>query len=109
MGSRRLKSVTILPINDEMRISYDRYSWMIQKKMTSKKKEVSWESFQWYPRLSQAISAVLDIKLSEHDALTLETLRQEYDMIQRVLMAYIDASCVEDIAMREVARVGSDG
>jgi len=81
----------ILPINDEYRISSDRYQWMIQKSYQRKrngKQVVTWESESFFPTFEGALRELGERMVRESEAVG---FAQALEDIERVVTTLCQA------------------
>lgn len=70
----------IIPIDDDYRLKSDRNQWMIQrKKLVSE--EIRWESFKFFHDPSNAVTALVQMRIRESDADTLTDALAEVDRV----------------------------
>ena len=65
------KPKTIIPINEEYRITADEYQWIIQKKRSRKGKEGDWESHYYFGNLEAAVKDLGGLMVRRSGAQTL--------------------------------------
>ena len=51
----RSEKSNVIPINDQYRITSDRYQWMIQEKRNRSGKDEEWQSTSYFPTLERAV------------------------------------------------------
>ena len=99
------EKVTKIEINENLRITLDRYCWAIQRpKKNSKTGEVTWISQAWFPSLTQTVEACVELSLSEEDLIGLDEINQAWISYLGIIEAAIDMSDVENLAIREFDR-----
>lgn len=79
-----------LPINDELRIATDTYSWTIQecRKRTRKGEEFEeWSTFKWFSTFEQAIKAVGDHLIRSAESEGFKEATEEVSRVARQLSA----------------------
>ena len=78
------KQKTIIPINEEYRITADEYQWIIQKKRSRKGKE-DWKSQHFFGTLEAAVKDLGGLMVRRSGAQTLVDALEAVEMITTTL------------------------
>ena len=98
------KSKTIIPINEEYRITADEYQWIIQKKRSRKGKE-DWESKHFFGTFEAAVKELGELLVRRSKANTLVDALAEVEKVGTTLS---QALTPQIEGLKDLPRTGTD-
>jgi hypothetical protein len=103
--------MTYIDISDDLRITMDKYQWIINTKEKGGRDEETgeqlykWQARQYWPSLTLCVEACMQLELTKREAVTVQNIADVWAGMLDVLGKAIAESPIEDSASKEFERI----